>query len=201
MNFFNGRTLTVWLITMLLGGFALAQSRLVGVPSIHRSSPSSSNVLTNRVLQNTHFETAAFGGVTASCNAANCLKTVNLFSFSSLGVRCPALANHGCTFYIHVESQNMISASDDGFYQFLVDGKAPIPGPTDAPGFYAWLIADPDSGPIVEGRSSAVTAQVVNTVANQNHKVQVKIGCFDINGNGCTATGGFASLRIDVFTP
>jgi hypothetical protein len=78
----------------------------------------------------------------------------------------------------------------------------PTPGPTDGTGLVRWVLNDPDSGSIeFEARAFGVVATITNSIANQNHPVEVDIACQDLTGDGCTASMGFASLNIAVYTP
>jgi hypothetical protein len=100
-----------------------------------------------------------------------------------------------------VESQVEVSNYDEGHFLFLVDGKAPKPGPTGSTGEVAFLDAGPSSTTYsTDSRSFAVTASVKNTAVNQAHTIEVEMGCF-AHFTGCSGGAGFANLRIDVSRP
>jgi hypothetical protein len=159
--------------------------------------------LTTHTLKGTYFDTG--GGITASCSSSGCIATATVFNES---IKCPALAGKTCTFQITIESQGHVggnsgSTGEDGFYQFLVDGVAPSPGPTDSSGLYSWSALQPVNSLANIGTSYAVTATVRNTVANQVHSITQGIGCEELAGdpNGCSATQGFSNFQIAVTTP
>jgi hypothetical protein len=98
-------------------------------------------------------------------------------------VVCPQSAGKTCTLYVHVESQDEVTANDNGLFKFLVDGLPPSPGPTDGTGLFRWVLNHPDSGNIeFEARSFAVVATETNRIPNQTHSVEVDIACEDITG-------------------
>jgi hypothetical protein len=119
---------------------------------------------------------------------------------SLLNIMCPQPAGATFTFYVHVETQAGVTANDSGIFQFSVDGVAPRPGPTDIHGFFAWDTADPNST-VMQARSYAVVAHVTNSKDNQAHGIEAEFGCIDLNGDGCSATMGPASMSIGLFTP
>jgi hypothetical protein len=137
--------------------------------------------------------------ITATCSTAGCTGDQPVFLRN---VVCPQPAGATCTFYAHLESQVEVTTNDNGLFRFLVDGVAPSPGPTDSLGQFRWVDSDPDSGVInLEARSYAVVARVQNSSNNQAHPVQVDIACQDTDGGGsCTASMGFASVSIAVYT-
>jgi hypothetical protein len=104
--------------------------------------------------------------------------------------------------YIHLESQDKVTVSDNGLFRFLVDGIAPKPGATDSNGLFRWVLNDPDSGTIdFEARSYSVVAKVTNTEDSQSHPVEVDIACQDETGDGCSASMGLATLSIAEYKP
>jgi hypothetical protein len=82
-----------------------------------------------------------------------------------------------------------------------VNGVAPVPGPTNAGGFFTWKNGVNDSE--IGSHSYAVTAAVTNTVVNQVWPIVVNISCVDKVGTvaGCAATSFLANLDVNVYTP
>jgi hypothetical protein len=93
-----------------------------------------------------------------------------------------------------------VTANDSGVFQFLIDGIAPSPGPTDVYGFFTWDTADPNST-VMQARSYAVVAQVTNARDSQTDGVEAQFGCIDRTGDGRSATMGLASMSIALYTP
>ncbi len=72
---------------------------------------------------------------TASCGGYYCKATTPMFR--PISVKCPAATGKTCTLNIALDARTAITGSYEEFgYQFLLDGKAPGPGPTDGDGFY-----------------------------------------------------------------
>ena len=187
--------LAVLIITSVGTLLANAQS---GAPVAANRKTPSLTFLGNRVLQKTTFMVST-STVPAICSTSGCLASTPVFSKS---VQCPRPAGQSCTFYLHLESTVNGTALDNELFKFLVNGVAPIPGPTDSNGFARWDLSDPDSGAIQgEARSFAVVAKVRNSSANQSHAIEVDIACEDETGDGCSAAMAFASLNIAVYTP
>jgi hypothetical protein len=141
------------------------------------------------------------GPATASCTGVDCLSTPTAL-FAPVLV-CPAQAGKSCTYDIQVTGQvktTGITNSDgqDGVYQFLVDGVLPSGGGTDDSGFFAWQIGGPS---FTYGTSYNVHSKVKNTTLNQSHNVLVNFACQDIDGGGCTASLGFQTIVVRVWTP
>jgi hypothetical protein len=195
----------VSLVLLAVGGMPYrlaAQAREVA-KSIPTSRPdprsTSSANLGNRALVSTALRTNSMP-MTVSCTPALC-ENLGVFFFPSVAtIKCPAAAGGTCTYYVHLETQASVSALDSGVFQFLVDGAAPSPGPTDIFGFFTWDAADPNSA-IMKARSYAVVAQASNSFSNQGHTIEVQFGCIDATGDGCSASIGFASLSIGLYTP
>jgi hypothetical protein len=122
--------------------------------------------------------------------------------FAPITVMCPADIGKTCTFHVSLDTKAEISFVDDGFYQFLVDGVAPVPGPTFDGGFYRFVRFQQTNsiGPTRQSYPATVVATVTNT-NSQNHTIVVSIACKDENGDGCTATAYQSTMRVDVFEP
>jgi hypothetical protein len=181
-------------VALIGTGFANAQS---GAP-VRKDKAPNVTILGNRVLQRSAFETSN-SNVTTTCSTSGCGTSTAVFLKN---IVCPQPGGKTCTLYVHLESQDEVTANDNGLFKFLVDGRPPSPGPTDGTGLFRWVLNDPDSGNIeFEARSFAVVATVRNGFTNQNHSVEVDIACEDITGDGCTAAMGLASLNIGVYTP
>jgi hypothetical protein len=108
---------------------------------------------------------------------------------------CPVVAASTCTYQIILESQNVVSTSDNGLYQFLVDGVAPNPGPTDGSGRESFVNHDPNSGGtdffVRHNGSYTVTATVTNSTGKPAHAIAVNIGCADsAPPRGCIGESG-----------
>jgi hypothetical protein len=178
---------------VLVALFANAQAGVSGARTDKK--PTIKN-LTNRTLQRTTLQ-ASDSSVSTSCTGSGCISSTAVFARP---IACTAPAGKTCTFYLHLESQGSVSASDNGLFKFLVDGLTPVPGPTDSNGFLSWVDGDPNSV-LPAARSYAVVAKVRNSGRNQVHSIEVDIGCQDTTGDSCSATMGFASLSTAVYTP
>lgn len=194
---------------IILGLMILAAS---SVPLVAQSSghagvsanitppPATITSLPNRILKKTHFFVLGQDlAVQVSCNTSECQATAPVFTPQ---IQCPAVAGKTCTYHIQVSAQVSETPSDFGQYRFLVDGAPPVQFQTDFNGYFNWEQSNPNAGiGVWEARAYAVVATVKNSVANQNHTVEVDIACFDTNGDGCTGAFGFGDLRVDVFEP
>ena len=191
----NGRSLAKFNL------FAVATLAVTLLFTVPRAS--SQVTLPNRALANTDFQTQP-NPISAACNTVNCFAPPQRI-FPRLNAVCPGALNATCTFYIHLESQDLnLSTRDTGLFQFLVDGAIPIPGPTDPLGFFQWENNDATSATAVPASHSyAVVAVVANSkTANQVHPIEVRVSCFDFNGNGgCNVTSGLSSLEVNVYRP
>lgn len=171
----------------------------VGVLARRPTGPNSSTTnLNSRTPKKVAYQ--AGGGVIASCGTSGCLVTTPLVS--PVNVVCPSSTlPSSCTYYIHVEGQTQVTNSDNGLYQFLIDGSPVSPGPVDVNGFYSFQFADPNSGVGDESHSYAAIARASNSFNNQAHTIAVNIGCQDQNNDGCFVFGGFTSVEIAVSKP
>jgi hypothetical protein len=197
------------LVNRVRSGSSLAKFNLFAVAAIAVTllftAPRASSQVTlqNRVLAYTDFQTQR-NPVTASCSTVNCFAPPQRI-VPRLNPICPGPLNATCTFYIHLESQDLnLSTRDTGLFQFMVDGAIPIPGPTDPLGFFQWNNNEATSPTVAPASHSyAVVARVVNSVtANQAHPIDVSVSCFDFNANAvCSVTSGLSSLEVNVYTP
>jgi hypothetical protein len=167
------------------------------------AAPSS---LKKHALKGTYFDTSS-PGASAFCSSASCSAFAAIYSES---IVCPVAAGAKCTYQLTIQSQSQAGSNDgnvgeEGVYQFLVDGVAPIPGPVGPPpcSCYTWSGASRQFSFAIRGTSYAVTATVKNTTANQAHTIAVNIGCNEVQGNasGCFANSGFANLSIATYAP
>jgi hypothetical protein len=181
------------LAVTVLGALSLVNAQ-IGSPATQKSQQARTT-LANRTLLKTTFQTTS--GEVASCSGNACQATAIAFTTS---VSCPVKGGKTCTLYVHVETQDSVSASDSGFFRFLIDGDPPKPGPTDSQGDFFWVSGDPNSARGV-ARSYAVVAKVTNGYENETHFVEMDLGCEDGTGDGCRAALGFSSMSIGVFTP
>ena len=141
------------------------------------------------------------GPASASCTGTDCLSSPTAL-FAPVVV-CPAQAGKSCTYDVQISGQvkttGIINSNgQDGVYQFLVDGLIPSGGGTDDSGFFAWQIGGPS---FTYGTSYNVHSKVKNTTLNQSHTVLVNLACQDIDGGGCTASLGFQTIVVRVWTP
>ena len=157
------------------------------------------------ILLGTFFD-ASSPGASASCSSATCTAYAPMYLEA---VVCPKAAGLTCTFQVTIQSQNNAGSNDgkfgeEGVYQFLVDGSAPIPGPVGSGcACYTWSGASRQFSLTIRGTSYAVTATVTNTTASQSHSIGVNIGCHEVHGDttGCFAGSGFANLNIAMYAP
>jgi len=101
----------------------------------------------------------------------------------------------------------LVTPNDLGLYRFLINGAPPVGNQAYSLGESGTLIWD-ESNPNTPSqvRSYAVVATVKNHVsANQNHLVEVDIGCEDneytSSDNECWVFFEGGELRVDVFVP
>jgi len=177
----------------------LAAGTLNAQAGAETSAHAASVNIKNVTLVSTTFRTNV-GPVTVACSFAACENLGVFLTPSLLNITCPQPAGATCTFYVNLQTQASVTPNDSGIFEFLVDGVAPRPGPTDIHGFFAWDTADPNST-VMQARSYAVVARVTNSKANQSHGVEAEFGCIDLTGDGCSATMGPANMSIGLFTP
>ena len=173
-----------------------AQSTQAAAAAHTRTAPGN---IRNVTLVSTTFRTDV-GPVTMACSSGLCEILGVFVTPSVLFIACPQPAGATCTYYVHLETQASVSANDTGIFEFLVDGGAPSPGPTDVRGFFAWDTADPNST-VMQARSYAIVAHVTNSKDNQSHSVEAEFGCLDLTGDGCSATMGLANMSIALYMP
>jgi hypothetical protein len=186
---------TAALAFTVLGALSFMNAQ-VGWPAAQKGQKAAVTHLPNRTLQRTNFLTSSTQ-IAASCAGSGCTAiTIAL----TTPISCPVKQGKTCTLYMHVESQAALTASDSGFFRFLIDGDPPKPGPTDSNGDFFWVSGDPNSDYGV-ARSYAVVGQVTNGYDNETHYIEMDLGCLDQTGNGCRASLGFTSMSTSVFTP
>jgi hypothetical protein len=127
-----------------------------------------------------------------------------LFSPKAIDVTCMVAVRDPCILYIQVEARvAVLQAGNAGTFRFLVDGKAPTPGPTDGTGVVGWADSIPpliSQGPFKEARSFAVVAKVTGG----KHSVEVDMGCVrktNVIPKQCSAFSGFATLKVAAYAP
>jgi len=150
--------------------------------------------------------------VIATCSTAGCSAKAPLLT--SIPVTCPNAIGATCTFHISLDAGIIIalqcggvnclgSSGSSNYYQFLVDGVAPVPGPTDTNGNYIFseFVASDTLFPSAQSYRASVAATVTNT-SSQNHTVTINFGCTDKEKfYGCGLTAHQRVLRVDVFEP
>jgi hypothetical protein len=144
----------------------------------------------------------------ASCVGNNC-SAEPVAMFNPIYVSCPAAIGKTCTLNIMLDAKTEISdyqlgdIGDVGRYQFLVDGKAPVPGPTDGQGFYIFSAygATYYSPPFVTRISypASVIGRVTNS-KSKDHKIEVGLSCNSV-GTDCNTAAHWSTMRVDVFEP
>lgn len=149
---------------------------------------------------------------TAKCSKAGCSTKSPMLT--SIPVTCPAALGSTCTLHIALDAKVTVHLRCGGFdclgpsgsvnsYQFLVDGAAPAPGPTDDHGDYIFgrYVASDTDVPSRQSYPASVVATVTNS-STQNHLVDVNLLCTDEQKDyGCAVTAHWSSMRIDVFEP
>jgi hypothetical protein len=162
--------------------------------------------ISNEKLVSTTFVVARTNTM-ASCQGEGCVaKPVPMFK--PIHVICPAAIDNSCTLNITLDAHAGINSDEDvlgdeGRYQFLVDGAAPVPGPTDG-GFYtfsAYSGGFQSSFDTRQSYSASVVGRVINS-RSKEHKIEVSVSCKDVSLlGGCSATTHYSTMRIDVFEP
>jgi hypothetical protein len=156
------------------------------------SAASAQTVISNETLvpAGTTFVVSKMS-VAVSCNGI-CSNEKRLLA--PVAVNCPDTT---CTVHIALGSQ-LTGAGGQTSVRFLVDGVAPMPGPTTPAGLYAlWGNALGANG----APQASVPASVAATVGTGAHMIAFGLYCSSANAGGCGATASTATLRIDVFTP
>lgn len=191
---FTGVRTAVMAVTAL-GALSFVSAQ-IGLPVAQKGQKAAVTNLPNRTLQRTTFQ-ATLTGAEATCGESACHTTAVVFTRP---ISCPVKAGKTCTLYLHLEGQTLVTANDEGFFRFLIDGLTPVPGPTGPTGEVGFAGFDPNSSSS-RTTSFAVVGKVKNTSDNELHSIEVDFGCGDTNGDGCMAIMGFASLSTSVFTP
>lgn len=139
------------------------------------------------------------------CNTAGCTAQVPLLP--TWNVTCDAIAGQTCTFALHADAGVTVSANANAFYTATAAGAV---GPNVNNNMLIFLALPRDGNGAGYGMASfTFVIQVKNSVANEVHKVEFDLGCWDSNSTGGCSVSSFggalyteaATLRIDVFTP
>lgn len=167
-------------------------------------------IINNETLVNTTFVTSKTEAI-AQCHKAGC--KVKRPMLTSIPVTCPAAIGATCTFQISLDTtisveipcSNCSGVSDSvNSYQFLMDGVAPTPGPTDEHGDYIFSeYVTSAAAPVVSRHPypTSILATVTNS-SSQNHALNVNLQCHDLlHGRGCGLAAHWSTVRIDVFEP
>jgi hypothetical protein len=183
----------------------MAGLALVSV-SLFMPAMNAQTVISNESLVSTTFVVNKTNS-TSACSGGGCIaKPVPMFK--PIQVTCPAAIGKTCTLNITLDAKTYINGctsgcngGDEGRYQFLVDGEAPMPGPTDRQGFYIFSIY----GAAFYNTRVSYPASVVGRVTNsrsKDHKIEVNVSCTDASQlSYCEATAHWSTMRIDVFEP
>jgi len=166
-------------------------------------------IISNETLATTTFVVNTKNTV-ARCNKAGCAASAPILT--AIPVTCPAAIGATCTFHISFDAKVAIEllCSNCGggsdvldAYQFLIDGQAPAPGPTDAAGHYSFDFDTYTAAGLPTKMS--IPASVVGVVTNstsQSHTIDVKVGCADVlKIRGCGVEALNSTMRVDVFEP
>jgi len=189
---------TTWFTRV--AGFGLAMA-VVFMPAMKAQTVMMSNehlVSTTLVANRTGRDT--------ECNGYHCVAPP-VPMFKPIHVTCPAALGKTCTLNIVLDTktglQDDSSEGPAGRYQILVDGTAPLPGPTDGHGFYVFSVYAPSL--LNEAERQAYSASVIGKVTNKSskdHKIDVKVSCTDAANTGaCDVEAHWSTMRIDVFEP
>lgn len=166
-------------------------------------------IISNETLVATTFVVNTKTSV-ARCNKPGCSAAAPILS--SIPVTCPEALGATCTFHISFVAKvaiellcsNCGGGSDvlDG-YQFLIDGQAPTPGPTDSAGNYSFDFDTYTAAGFPTKMS--IPASVVGVVTNStspSHTIDVKLSCVDVlKIRGCGVEALNSTMRVDVFVP
>jgi hypothetical protein len=168
-------------------------------------------IISNEKLVTTTFVVDT-SSATAKCVKAGCAAQAPILT--AIPVNCPAAIGGTCTFHIALDSRIDValpclgsdctgSSGARNSYQFLVDGKPPVPGPTDAQGYYVfakvvWSVtAFPSRYPF----PATIVASVTN-ISSQDHTIDVNLQCVDVfKFSGCGLIAASTTMRVDVFEP
>jgi len=158
------------------------------------------------VISNEHLVSTTlvvnYKGINASCQGNYCIATP-VPMFKPTHVTCPAAMGKTCTLHIALDAKTETPAFTEDRFQFLLDGKRPVPGPTDGDGFYIFATHDSQYDSSSPAERQSQPASVVGKVTNsqsKNHKIEVSVACTAIN-YGCSLTVHWSTMRIDVFEP
>jgi hypothetical protein len=166
-------------------------------------------IISNETLVTTTFVVNKTEAV-AKCGKAGCRATAPMLA--SIPVTCPAATGATCTFHISLDakvdvqfpcSSECSGPGSETSFQFLIDGAAPMPGPTDNAGYYIFSkFETSDTGfPSRQSYPASVVATVTNS-SSQNHVINVNLKCFDAyHAFGCGIVARWSTMRVDVFEP
>lgn len=153
-------------------------------------------VLGPEALTITYFATNL--GANTNCAPGPCASPL-VPLLPALNVVCPGGVGATCTFYVHLESSDILTPGAEGVWQFLAPG-VPVPGPVLGAGFVVWDDSDPARGPF--NHSYAVVSRVTNTVVNENFPIRINLQCTAPAGSpGCNVSNVLANLEVSVFHP
>jgi hypothetical protein len=167
-------------------------------------------VISNERLVSTTFVVNKENSST-SCTGYYCIATP-VPMFKAVHVTCPAALGKTCTLHIFLDAKAEVSDNNnpdggpgaEGRFQFLVDGNAPIPGPTDGHGFYLFSLYGAEY-PIPNAPRQSYSASLVSRVTNsksKDHTIKVEVSGTDAGDRGyCFVTAHWSTMRIDVFAP
>jgi hypothetical protein len=186
-----------------LTGCALAATVLLATITMQAQT-----IISNETLVNSNFVVNKTP-VKISCLKAGC--SVKAPVLTAIHVTCPAAIGATCIFHIALNATVTVALQlccsgtsiPTNIYQFLVDGSAPSPGPTDAQGNYIFSanIATDSLAPSVAQYPADVVATVTNS-DSQDHVIDLNVGCVDEGKDaGCGLTVNRSTMRVDVFEP
>jgi len=174
------------------------------------------NIQAQTIISNEQLVTSTFvistSSVTAQCLKAGCSAQSQILS--AIPVTCPAAIGATCTFHIALDSRIDVALPCGGSfcsgtsgavnsYQFLVDGVAPVPGPTDTRGYYVFSknVNSFSRFPARQPYPATIVATVTNTTS-QDHTIDVNFQCADVlKESGCGLIVNSTQMRVDVFEP
>ena len=151
---------------------------LVSLGNAQAPNPVLPITLFNRKLVSTTLQALGSGGVLASCPNAGCSVSTPLFA--PVNIRCPVATGKTCTYFVQgfVPLTVGESINEIGFIQFCGDEQK-VCAPGEVNEVYSWAGAAAPS-------AYSFVIVVTNTTANQKHRVEVAIGCYEGgNSDGC----------------
>ena len=169
-------------------------------------------VISNETLASTTLVVNSKGTSNAKCSTVGC--TAKAPVFKSIPVTCPAGIGQTCTFHIFFNVKVVIYQSCTGngclgpsgstdYFQFLVDGAAPTPGPTNEQGGFSFAkdVETETTNPSEASYDISLVAAVTN-VSSQDHDIAVNLECVDsLDLGDCSVSSQASTMRVDVFEP